>query len=88
MSNVYLYEYFAYKNDYPEFKYLEPMKKPFTEDEFKFLHERINSINAQLQYMKERYELFFNEEEELISDIKRDIVHFEANYDNRIRLNL
>lgn len=84
----YVFEYFAYKNDYPNFKHQESMEKPFTEDEFKFLHERINSINAQLQYMKERYELFFNEEEELISNIKRDIVHFEANYDKRIRLNL
>jgi len=83
-----LFEYFAYKNDYPEFSKIEGISHLVTEKEFRFLHDRINAINAQLQYMKERYEILFNEEDKLISTIIADIEQFEFRYDDKIRTKL
>ncbi len=83
-----IFEYFAFKNEYQEFKYSITEEKSFTENEFRFLHKRINSINSQLQYMKERYEIFFCENEELITYIKDDIRRFEDDYDKKLRSRL
>ena len=83
-----LFEYFAYKNDYPKFKKTEGISNLVTEKEFRFLHDRINTINAQLQYMKERYELLFNEDDKLVSSIIADIEQFEFRYDEKIRTKL
>ncbi len=80
-----LYEYFAYQKDFSEFKLVEEKNSLFTEKEFIFLHDRINTINAQLQYMKERYEIIFNDKDEMISDIHKTIRQFEGKYDNRLR---
>jgi hypothetical protein len=80
-----LYEYFAYKVDYPEFTKTEGISNLVTEKEFRFLHDRINTINAQLQYMKERYEILFHEEDKLVSSIIADIEQFEFRYDDKIR---
>lgn len=83
-----LFEYFAYKNDYPEFTKTEGISNRVTEKEFRFLHDRINTINAQLQYMKERYEILFHEEDKLVSSIIADIEQFEFRYDDKIRTKL
>ena len=83
-----LFEYFAYKNEFPELKSFGKKSHLVDTKEFKFLYNRINSINAQLQYMKERYEILFEEEEEFISYIKDDVRRFENDYDKKLRANL
>ncbi|MFA5326535.1 MAG: hypothetical protein WC384_01965 [Prolixibacteraceae bacterium] len=80
-----LFEYFAYKNDFAEFKYFKAKEKSFSEKEFQFLYNRINSIIAQLQYMKERYELVLNEDDEIVSSIHDSIRQFEGIYDKKLR---
>lgn len=80
-----LFEYVACKSDYEEFKFREKENKFITEKEFNFLHNRVNSINAQLQYMKERYEILFNENDAIISSLFAVIDQFEGQYDRKIR---
>lgn len=80
-----LFEYFAYKTKYPEFELFEGKKQLIAEKEIRFLFDRINSINAQLQYMKERYELLFNEDDTLVSAIRDSVVKFEGMYENKLR---
>jgi len=81
-----LFEYYADKLDYQEYVFLGAKRKlSHHEEEFNFLHKRINSINAQLQYMKERFEINFGENEELILNIKEDVRYFEHEYDKKIR---
>jgi hypothetical protein len=80
-----LYEYIAFKNDFAEFKFREKDNKFISEKEFHFLHNRINSINAQLQYMKERYEILFNEDDAIVSSLLKATEQFESLYDNKIR---
>lgn len=85
VTDDHLFEYFAYKNEYPEFIYFEEKKKSASEKELRFLHQRINSIKSQLEYMKECYEIFLGENEELISYIKDDITRFEWEYEKKLR---
>lgn len=80
-----LYEYIAFKNDFAEFKFREKDNKFISEKEFHFLHNRINSINAQLQYMKERYEILFNEDDTIVSSLFKATEQFESLYDKKIR---
>lgn len=80
-----LYEYIAFKSDFAEFKFRENENKFITEKEFHFLHNRINSINAQLQYLKERYEILFNEDEATVLSIFEAIEKFESLYSEKIR---
>lgn len=80
-----LFEYFAHKKDYPEFKFQETKSRFVAEKEFVFLHDRINSINAQFQYLRERYELMFNEDDKLVTSIQNSIKEFEAKYENKLR---
>ncbi|MFY9152111.1 MAG: hypothetical protein WAO52_08865 [Prolixibacteraceae bacterium] len=81
-----LFEYFAYKKDYPEFKFQAAKIRFSAEKEFQFLHDRINSIHAQLQYMRERYELMFNVDDQQVVSIQNTIKEFEARYENLLRL--
>lgn len=80
-----IFEYKACKNDFRDFHFSGEKEQLNNENEFSFLHERINSINAQLQYMKERFEILFEKDEKFISDIKNAIGRFEYEYDNRLR---
>lgn len=80
-----LFEYVAFKSEYPEFKFYGKENESITEKEFLFLHNRINSINAQLQYMKERFEILFNEEDEIVTSLIKEIEYFELLYDRKIR---
>lgn len=80
-----LYEYTAHQNDYPEFSLRGERNSLFSEKEFRFLHDRINTINAQLQYMKERYEIIFNDKDETITAIHQAIREFEGKYDEHLR---
>lgn len=80
-----LYEYYAYKKEYPEFSYTEELSKSISEKELNFIHDRVNSINAQLQYMKERYEILFNEEDKLIGLLIKSLEQFEQLYDEKVR---
>lgn len=80
-----LFEYFAYRNDFPDFKFQKSKSILLAEKESRFLQDRINSINAQLQYMKERYELMFNEDDQMISSIHKSIRQFEDKFDNKLR---
>lgn len=80
-----IFEYTAYRKDFKQFHFSGEKEQLNIENEFSFLHERINSINAQLQYMKERFEILFEEDESLISNIKNKVERFEYEYDNRLR---
>lgn len=83
-----LFEYFAYKNEYPEFHYPEGFSQSISEKEFNFMHDRVNTINAQLQYLKERYEILFNEEDKLITFLIKNMELFEQLYEEKIRTSL
>jgi hypothetical protein len=80
-----LFEYFAYKNEFSDFKLFKGINNLATEKESRFLYNRINSINAQLQYMKERYEILFGENEEHIIHLKDHVSRFENDYDKKLR---
>jgi hypothetical protein len=80
-----IFEYTANKSDFNSYHFQSVNEQRIHEDEFSFLYERINSINAQLQYLKERFEVFFNEEEQLISGIMDDVRYFENEYDKKLR---
>lgn len=80
-----LYEYYAYKQNYPDFKLHVSTQKILADKEFQFLHDRINAINAQIQYMKERFELMFHEDDELVTDLQNSIREFEIRYENKLR---
>lgn len=80
-----VFEYFAYKIEYPKFEFFGGKNQLVAEKEFRFLFDRINTINAQLQYMKERYELLFNENDKTVSSIHNSIEKFEEMYENKLR---
>lgn len=81
-----LFEFIAFKSDFADFRFDENENKFITEKETDFLHNRINSINAQVQYLKERYEILFNEDEAIASSIFKAIEQFESRYDEKIRM--